>query len=113
MLISDIIIGYHSVVLFVYISLLFIFLIGRYSSSSKSFYSILLLSLSSVIIFFIISNFGVWLIGYPKTVYGLVICYVSALPFLTNSLISTFIFSSIFYYCYMGSAKEDKIIHTN
>ena len=37
--------------------------------------------LSSSVIFFVVTNFGVWLIGYPNTVEGFITCYVAALPF--------------------------------
>lgn len=42
--------------------------------------------------FFILSNYAVWIAGggmYPKTWNGLVTCYVAALPFYRNDLIST------------------------
>ena len=42
-------------------------------------------------IFFAVSNFGVWLLSmnYEKTFSGLLECYVMGLPFLQNSFIST------------------------
>jgi hypothetical protein len=38
--------------------------------------------------FFIITNFGVWLVGnlYPKTAAGLLSCYTAAIPFFRNTL---------------------------
>ena len=62
MLISDLFIGFYSISLFVYLAFI---LIITYSSFIKK-YSIKNIILSSVM-FFIITNFGVWLIGgYPK-----------------------------------------------
>jgi hypothetical protein len=45
-------------------------------------------ALMSSVLFFIISNFGVWLIGnlYPKTLAGLLSCYATAIPFFRNTL---------------------------
>jgi hypothetical protein len=45
-------------------------------------------ALMSSVLFFIISNFGVWLVGnlYPKTLAGLLSCYVAAIPFFRNML---------------------------
>ncbi|MHC4205917.1 MAG: DUF6580 family putative transport protein [Planctomycetota bacterium] len=45
-------------------------------------------ALISSVLFFIITNFGVWLAGglYPKTLVGLGSCYVAAIPFLRNTL---------------------------
>jgi len=38
------------------------------------------------IIFFLVSNFGVWMMGimYPKTLSGLMACYGAGIPFLSN-----------------------------
>ena len=48
------------------------------------------------IIFFIITNFGVWVSGsYGYTLQGFISCYILAIPFFTNTLISTFIFSVV------------------
>jgi len=111
MLISDYFIGYHSVIMYVYISLLIIFFMGKYLIKEKSFNSTMVLSLSSAIIFFIISNFGVWIVGYPKTMSGFVACYVAALPFLSNTLISTLLFSSVFHYCQFFNVKQRGFLH--
>tara|TARA_B100000513_G_C11757642_1_gene136422 strand:- start:242 stop:502 length:261 start_codon:yes stop_codon:yes gene_type:complete len=37
--------------------------------------------LISSLIFFVVSNFGVWIIGYPKTLEGFITCYIAAIPF--------------------------------
>jgi hypothetical protein len=41
--------------------------------------------------FWVVSNYAVWVAGdmYPQTMSGLVACYVAALPFYRNDLIST------------------------
>lgn len=50
----------------------------------------------SVCIFFIISNFGVWVLGsYEYSFKGLLECYVAAIPFFGNTIISTLIFSTL------------------
>ncbi len=52
--------------------------------------------LASSLVFFAVSNFGVWAFGdgvlYPKTLAGLVDCYVRAIPFFRNSLVSMAVF---------------------
>ena len=52
------------------------------------------MALSAPLIFFIISNFGVWALGdlYSKDLNGLFQCYIIALPFLKNSYAGTIIF---------------------
>ena len=47
-------------------------------------------------IFFVITNFGVWISGmYDITLDGLILCYTLAIPFFAYSLISTLFFSVI------------------
>ena len=57
-----------------------------------------LASVVSPLLFFVVSNFGVWagMNMYPPTLSGLSMCYVSALPFLTYGMASTIGFSIIF-----------------
>jgi len=55
--------------------------------------NILFACLWSGAIFYILSNFGVWLNGslYPKTFAGLMQCYTAAIPFYKNELFGNFI----------------------
>ena len=53
-------------------------------------------AVSSVLIFFLLSNFGVWINGgYGYDLNGLVACYILALPFFGNTLVSTIIYSTV------------------
>jgi hypothetical protein len=54
---------------------------------------------SGSLLFFGITNFGVWMSGslYPLTVDGLVACYTMALPFLWKSLAGDLFFVLGFY----------------
>jgi hypothetical protein len=47
------------------------------------------IALASSILFFVVSNFGVWALGslYPRTWDGLVACYVAAIPFFRNTIL--------------------------
>lgn len=49
--------------------------------------------------FFLISNFGVWLGWrmYPATWDGLVACYVAAMPFYRNSVLSSVAYTALFF----------------
>jgi len=101
MLISDIFLGFHKTIPYVYVSFVIIFLIGRKMKFNK-WQNLLSASLISSIIFFIITNFGVWLNFnmYPKTVDGLIQCYVMAIPFFRNTLLSDLVYSFSFFYGY-------------
>tara|TARA_B100000401_G_scaffold7255_1_gene4679 strand:+ start:111 stop:602 length:492 start_codon:yes stop_codon:yes gene_type:complete len=76
LLISDLIIGISLINLFVYLSFIVISGVG-YIFGKINLKSIILSSL----IFFIVTNFGVWLIGYPNTLEGFIACYIAAIPF--------------------------------
>ena len=74
-------------------------LIGFVFLKKISFTNVLITSLSSSLIFFVITNFGVWISGsmYPMDLQGLITCYVMALPFYKGTLLgfmcySTFLF---------------------
>ena len=51
------------------------------------------------VVFFLTSNFAVWALGtmYPKTLSGLWSCYVAALPFFHNTLISTVVYGGVLF----------------
>ena len=54
------------------------------------------------LVFFILSNFGVWVSGYyGYTFDGLVACYVAAIPFWQNSLIADFSSTAIVFAIYL------------
>ena len=101
---SDFFIGFHHLLIFTWGSLALISIIGMFG---KSFISRLSLLFLSSIIFFLCSNFGVWLFAefYTKDFDGLLQCYVLAIPFFTNTLISTFIFGMLFEISIMGKNK--------
>tara|TARA_A100001011_G_C14106849_1_gene755199 strand:- start:456 stop:974 length:519 start_codon:yes stop_codon:yes gene_type:complete len=100
--VTDLVIGYHSGTHWTWGSVL---LIGL---SSQFFTKNTLIRLTGVIcgalIFFIITNFGVWSSGmYGYTLQGLYTCFILAIPFFGYSIVSTLIFSSlieIFYKLY-------------
>lgn len=57
-----------------------------YLSRGKIKRQVFLIPLASLL-FFVISNFGVWLNWYPRTTEGLVHCYLLALPFYGRTLL--------------------------
>ena len=93
MLVSDIIIGNHVTAFWVYTSLALIFMLG-YFVSKNNYFQILQYSIFSSLIFFLVSNFGVWITGgYVFDFNGLLSCYIAAIPFFKNTLVSTCLFS--------------------
>lgn len=66
-------------------------LIGYWLREHETIARVGIASVAGPTVFFLISNFGVWLGWrmYPATWDGLVTCYVAALPFYRNSLVAT------------------------
>ena len=93
-ILSDLVIGMHQLIFFTWASLL---LVGYLSKFFKKTYFRPLGITISCILFFIISNLGVWLFSdlYTLDANGLITCYTMAIPFLQNSLIGTIIFALI------------------
>ncbi len=49
------------------------------------------LSVSASLLFFLVSNFGAWLIpemNYPRTFGGLIACYIAAIPFIHQTILA-------------------------
>ena len=91
--ITDLFIGFHGVSLFTWGSIIFIGFISKYFISN--IFSRMLGATIGACLFFIITNFGVWSLGfYGYSLEGLITCYIIAIPFFGNSLIGTLIFSS-------------------
>ena len=91
---TDAYIGFHSTVLFTWGSVLIIGLMSKYFLNN--ILKRICGALTGAVIFFLITNFGVWTSGfYGYTANGLIACYTLALPFFAYSLISTAIFSGV------------------
>ena len=91
---TDMVIGFHNTLLFTWGSVIFIGIFSRYFT--KSILTRISGALTGALIFFIITNFGVWVSGmYQANLNGLVESYVMGLPFFGYSLVSTFIFGSL------------------
>ncbi len=61
--------------------------------------NIVIASLAGSTIFFIITNFAVWAEGnlYPMNTAGLIQCYIAAIPFFKNMLLSSLLYSAILF----------------
>ena len=94
LLFTDLIIGFHSMMFFTFGSIILIGLFSKYFNKSIMFR--ISGALVGAVIFFLISNFGVWLSGvYGYDLNGFINCYLLALPFFGYSAVSTLIFSVI------------------
>lgn len=89
---TDLIIGFHSTMFFTIGSVIIIGLMTKYFN--RSVFIRLLGALIGALLFYIITNFGVWTNGmYGYTFGGLIKCYTLAIPFFTHTVISTLLYS--------------------
>lgn len=90
MFLSDLLLGFglHPVMPFVYGSFAFTVCLGRWLRARRLPLAVGVAALSGSVVFFVVTNLGVWLVGdlYPRTLDGLVTCYIAAIPFFRNTL---------------------------
>ena len=93
-IVCDLIIGLHPLIFFTWLGLI---LVGLISQAFTKYYFRVPGVMIGVLIFFFVSNFGVWLLSdmYSQDLKGLTQCYIMGLPFLQNSLIGSLLFSLI------------------
>ncbi|GIK20834.1 MAG: hypothetical protein PHY57_07225 [Ignavibacterium sp.] len=101
-LLTDAIIGFYPFAFIVYVSLAVIVLLGIVMLKKVSVKNVVLASVTASVSFFVITNFGVWMLGtlYPKTPAGLMESYIAAIPFFQNSLIGDLFFSGVMFGVY-------------
>ena len=95
MMITDLIIGVYPGIAFTWLGMALIALVGWRLREKRNFKNVAGMSLLASVVFFVVSNLGVWILGrlYPLTLQGLMDCYVMAIPFFKNTLISTVVYS--------------------
>ncbi len=92
-------------------SIILIGLISKYFNKSIIFR--IFGAFIGAVIFFLVSNFGVWLGGsYGYDLSGFLTCYILAIPFFGYSVLSTLIFSVIIETLYKFLSLE-KILNKN
>ena len=101
MLISDLFLGFYTISIFVYLSFALITWMGQ----QKNRVTPKLVLLGSVL-FFLISNLGVWLLYYPKTIDGLLTCFTLAIPFFATSLMGDIFYSIVLVFGFSAVSKR-------
>lgn len=93
--VTDLFIGFHNTMPFVYGGFILVGLIGLLIRGRIKTGSLVLAGLASSIIFFLVSNFGVWAISpMPKNLGTLMLTYQMGLPFFHYTLLGDFVFIS-------------------
>ena len=98
---SDLMIGLYKNMLFVYFSIFVVSIIFFIYLRFVNYKNLLFASFLGSLIFFFISNFGVWLLGnlYEKNLDGLLECYFLAIPFFKNTILSTIFYTFLTFFC--------------
>lgn len=100
LLLSDALLGgFYAGMEFVYLSFGLTVLIGWAIAGRKSPLAIGGAAVASSILFFALTNFGVWLLSgmYPPTLAGLSACFVAAIPFFQNTLAGDLLFTALLF----------------
>lgn len=99
LLVSDFILGFYQHMEITYLSFVLIVCIGFQLQQRRTAPRIAGAALLSAVVFFVVTNFGVWAFDslYPKTLSGLVACYVAAIPFFRNTLLGDLLYTAILF----------------
>jgi len=101
MIVSDMFIGMHNVIAFTWGSFILVAFLGILIKKNKKVSTVLSASIGSSLLFYMITNFGVWLMGwYPNNPKGLLDSYIMGLPFLRDFTFATIIYSAVFFGAY-------------
>ncbi|MBI4423236.1 MAG: hypothetical protein HY554_05895 [Elusimicrobia bacterium] len=92
---SDLFLGFHSVIPFVYASFLATAAIGARLREDRAAWRLTGASLASSVLFFIVTNFGTWLVAglYARDFAGLAACFTAAIPFFRNAVLGDLFFT--------------------
>ncbi|MBF0386115.1 MAG: hypothetical protein HQL27_09655 [Candidatus Omnitrophica bacterium] len=110
LIITDLFVGMHSVVSFTWGSMALIALLGLKIKEKKSFGTVFAGGVISAVLFFVVTNLGVWLLSgmYTLDLNGLSQCFTLAVPFFRSTLASTLLYTVVLYGVYEFAAKRLK-----
>lgn len=96
---SDLVLGFSLITPVVYAAFLLIVGLGFWLRRRSGAAHIAFAAVAGALLFFVVTNFGVWTLGglYPQTLAGLGDCYVAAIPFFRNTLVSNLIYSALLF----------------
>jgi len=104
---------FSSSFLWVYGPIICIALLGTVLIKKVKISNIALSSISGSLIFFLVTNFGVWISGtmFPKSLFGLIECYTFALPFFGNALVGDLVYCTILFTSYSLAFSGGIVLH--
>jgi hypothetical protein len=99
LLLSDLVLGFYHGMATVYFSTALIVMIGMVALSRRSPVRIGAAAIARAVLFFVITNFGMWLFSgfYPRTMAGLEACFVAAIPFFQNTVAGDLFYATLLF----------------
>lgn len=98
MAMSDALLGWHNLWPFTWGAMAIGTILGRFFLVTSQIFSLAGLALLQSTLFFLITNFGVWIGGsYGYTFKGLIACYIAAIPFYHYQALGALFYSILFW----------------
>jgi len=96
---SDLVLGFYHGMSTVYFSVALIVVIGWLSLQRVSVLRVGTAAVTSSVLFFAITNFGMWLFSgfYPRSLAGLEACYAAAVPFFQNTIAGDLFYAALLF----------------
>lgn len=85
---SDLVLGIHLLLPVVYTCFAFNVILGWWLRSKRRPLPVAAATLIGSCAFFVVTNAACWVFWYPRTLSGLVSCYVAAIPFFRNTVLA-------------------------
>jgi hypothetical protein len=101
--------GYHSLMPVIYATFALIVVLGMILRERRgSPVAVVAGAVTSATIFYVISNFAMWTISalYPKTLAGLIACYVAAIPFYGTMLLGDVLYSALLFGTFVWAERR-------
>lgn len=97
--ISDLFLGFHQMMIPVYVGFALIVLLGTQLRNNVRVPYVIGGSVAGSVLFFLITNFAVWAMTpyYPNTFAGLLMSYTMAIPFFHSALLGDLFYNAVFF----------------
>ncbi|WP_298646560.1 DUF6580 family putative transport protein [uncultured Proteiniphilum sp.] len=97
---------------FTYSAFILIALMGIFTLRKIKVPNLVFSALGASVIFFLVSNFGVWFSGtmYPKDFSGLMACYTAGIPFFKNTVMGDLFYTALLFGAFELSALRFPVL---
>jgi hypothetical protein len=99
LLLSDLVIGLHNTMLFVYAGFAVTVFIGIKLQKNITVSRVAASAVGASVLFFLVTNLGAWATSglYPMSMNGLMQAYAAGIPFFQNSLLGNLVFTAVLF----------------